>query len=155
MANAREQSLHDVARAAAGDGEPAIATETLSGIETLTLRTSVLVAIAAAGRPGTLQEALLAVTHGEDQGERIKRLGELAPPLAAAEPQERRRLLDTALRILARRSRPALLADLEALAPVIGAVGGTRRSPTSRRSFRTSRRGSPETRVPRIWRDAL
>jgi len=75
-------------------------------------------------RPQVLAEALAAAREIGDAGDRARALAALAPRLAELPRPALYPLWDKTLPVLARRTRPDLLADLQALVPVIHALGG-------------------------------
>jgi hypothetical protein len=74
--------------------------------------------------PEVLPEALAAAREIKDAYDRASALTALSPRLAELPRPALYPLWDETLPLLARRTRPDLLADLRALVPVIHALGG-------------------------------
>ncbi len=87
-------------------------------------RSEALGALAPHLPPGLLSEALEVTLGIRDARYRAEALSALAPRLAKMPAERLYPLWAETLPILARRTRPQLLADLRALAPVIHALGG-------------------------------
>jgi hypothetical protein len=85
---------------------------------------TVLTALAERLPPELLPKALAAAREIKDEYERARVLTALPPRLAELSRRALYPLWEEPLLLLARRTRPDLLADLRALVPVIHALGG-------------------------------
>jgi hypothetical protein len=93
-------------------------------IEWESARAQALAALAPHLPPNLLPQALAAAGEIEWESARAQALAALAPRLAELPRPALYPLWDKTLPVLARRTRPDLLADLQALVPVIHALGG-------------------------------